>query len=59
MDVDILEYWELHIMSKEYNMDADILGRQEPHIISKSYIDNKKEPYPYSRKYIKRCTAKD
>jgi hypothetical protein len=40
-------------MSKGYNMDADILERQEPYIISKSYINNKKGPYPYSRKYIK------
>jgi hypothetical protein len=34
-------------------MDIDILERQEPHIISKSYINNKKGPYLYNRKYIK------
>jgi hypothetical protein len=44
MDADILGHWELHIMSKGYNMDADILERQEPYIISKSYIDSKKGP---------------
>jgi hypothetical protein len=46
MDADILGHWELHIMSKGYNMDADILGRQEPHIISKSYINSKQDLIP-------------
>jgi hypothetical protein len=46
MDADILGHWELHIISKGYNIDADILGRQEPYIISKSYIDSKEDLIP-------------
>jgi hypothetical protein len=54
MDADILGHWELHIISKGYNINTDILERQEPHIISKSYINSKKKgSYPYSGKYTK------